>query len=45
MYIPAHQRDRRIGESYLDSRRKEFYEQRREAVSSRDHGHDYAKDP
>ena len=44
MYIPAHQRDRRIGESNSDSRRKEFYEQRREAVSSRDHGRDYAKD-
>jgi hypothetical protein len=39
-----HQRDRRIGESNSDSRRKEFYEQRREAVSSRDHGRDYAKD-
>ena len=36
VYIPAHQRGRRIG--------KEFYDQRREAVSSRDHGHDYAKD-
>ena len=44
VYIPAHQRDRRIGESNSDSRRKEFYDQRREAVSSRDHGHDYAKD-
>ena len=44
VYIPAHQRDRRIGESNSDSRRKEFYEQRREAVSSRDHGRDYAKD-
>ncbi len=44
MYIPAHQRDRRIGESNSDSRRKEFYDQRREAVSSRDHGRDYAKD-
>ncbi len=44
MYIPAHQRDRRIGESNSDSRRKEFYEQRREAVGSRDHGRDYAKD-
>ncbi len=44
MYTPAHQRDRRIGESNSDSRRKEFYDQRREAVSSRDHGHDYAKD-
>ena len=42
--IPAHQRDRRIGESNSDSRRKEFYDQRREAGSSRDHGHDYAKD-
>ncbi len=44
LYIPAHQRDRRIGESNSDSRRKEFYEQRREAVSSRDHGRDYTKD-
>ncbi len=44
VYIPAHQRDRRIGESNSDSSRKEFYDQRREAVSSRDHGHDYAKD-
>ena len=44
VYIPAHQRDRRIGESNSDSRRKEYYEQRREAGSSRDHGHDYAKD-
>ena len=44
VYIPAHQGDRRIGESNSDSRRKEFYDQRREAVSSRDHGHDYAKD-
>jgi len=44
VYIPAHQLDRRIGESNSDSRRKEFYEQRREAVSSRDHGRDYTKD-
>jgi hypothetical protein len=44
VYIPAHQRDRRIGESNSDSRRKEFYERPREAVSSRDHGRDYAKD-
>ena len=44
MYVPAHQRDRRIGESNSDSRRKGFYEQRREAVSSRDQGRDYAKD-
>ena len=44
VYVPAHQRDRRIGESNSDSRRKEFYDQRREAGSSRDHGHDYAKD-
>ena len=44
VYIPANQRDRRIGESNSDSRRKEFYDQHREAVSSRDHGHDYAKD-
>ncbi len=44
VYVLAHQRDRRIGESNSDSRRKEFYDQRREAVSSRDHGHDYAKD-
>ncbi len=43
-YIPAHQRDRRIGESNSDSRRKEFYDHRREAVSSRNHGRDYAKD-
>ena len=35
-YIPAHQRDRRIGESNSDSRRKEFYDRRREA--------DYGKD-
>ena len=34
-YIPAHQRDRRIGESNSDSRRKEFYDQRREAENSR----------
>jgi hypothetical protein len=44
VYIPAHQRDRCIGESNSNSRRKEFYEQRRDAVSSRDHGRDYAKD-
>ena len=44
MYVPANQRDRRIGESNSDSRRKEFYEQRREAVSSSDQGRDYAKD-
>ncbi len=44
VYIPAHLRDRRIGESSSDSRRKEFYDRRREAESSRDHGHDYAKD-
>jgi hypothetical protein len=44
VYILAHQRDRRIGESNSDSRRKEFYDQRRKAVSSHDHGHDYAKD-
>jgi hypothetical protein len=44
VYIPAHQRDRRIGESNSDSRRKEFYDPRREAVSSCDHGRDYAKD-
>ena len=43
-YIPAHQRDRRIGESNSDSRRKEFYDRRREAESSFDRGHDYAKD-
>ena len=44
LYIPAHQRDRRIGELNSDSRRKEFCEQRREAVNSRDHGRDYAED-
>ena len=44
VHIPAHQRDRRIGESNSDSRRKEFDDQRREAVSSRDHSHDYSKD-
>ena len=44
VYVPVHQRDRRIGESNSDSRRKEFYDRRREAESSRDHGHDYAKD-
>jgi hypothetical protein len=44
LYTPAHQRDRRIGESNSDSRRKEYYEKRREEVSSRDHGRDYAKD-
>ena len=43
-YIPAHQRDRRIGESNSDSRRKEFYDRRREAESSHDRGQDYAKD-
>ena len=43
-YISAHQRDRRIGESNSDSRRKEFYDRRREAESSRDCGHDYGKD-
>ena len=43
-YIPAHQRDRRIGESNSDSHRKEFYDRRREAESSHDRGHDYAKD-
>ena len=44
VYIPGYQRDRRIGESNSDSRRKEFYDQRREAGSSRDHSHGYAKD-
>jgi hypothetical protein len=40
-YIPAQQRDRRIGdESNLDSRRKEFYDRRREAENSHDRGHD-----
>jgi hypothetical protein len=43
-YIPAHQRDRRIGESNSDSRRKEFYDRRREAESSHYRRHDYAKD-
>jgi hypothetical protein len=31
VYFRAHQRDRRIGESNSDSRRKEFYDRRREA--------------
>ena len=44
LYVPAHQRDRRIGESNSDSRRKEYYDRRREAESSRDHGNDYVKD-
>jgi hypothetical protein len=44
VYIPAHQRGRRIGESNSDSRRKEFYDRRRETESSRNHGYDYAKD-
>ncbi len=44
LYIPAHQRDRRIGESNSDSRRKELYEQRRAEVSSHDHCRGYAKD-
>ena len=44
VYIPAHQRDRRIGESNSDSRRKEFYDRRRETESSHDHRQDYAKD-
>ena len=44
VYVPAHQRDRPIGESNSDSRRKEYYDRRREAESSRDHGHDYTKD-
>ena len=44
LYIPGHQRDRRIGESNSDSRRKEIYEQRRAEVSSRDPVRDYAKD-
>ena len=43
-YIPAHQRDRRIGESNSDSHRKEVYDLRRESESSHDRGHDYAKD-
>ena len=43
-YIPARQRDRCIGESNSDSRRKEFYDRRHEAKSSHDRGHDYAKD-
>ena len=33
-----------IGESNSDSHQKEFYDRRREAESSRDRGHDYAKD-
>ena len=36
VYFLAHQRDRRIDESNSDSRRKEFYDRRREAESSRD---------
>ena len=44
LYVPAHQRDRRIGESNSDSRRKEYYDRRREAESSREHGNDYAKE-
>ena len=44
VYIPAHQRDRRIGESNSDFRRKKFYDQRREAGSSRDHGHGSTRD-
>ena len=28
VYVSAHQRDRRIGESNSDSRRKKFYDQR-----------------
>ena len=43
-YIPAHQRDRHIGESNSESRRKEFYDRRRESESSWDRGHDYVKD-
>ena len=43
-YIPAHQRDRRIGESNSDSHRKEIYDRRRESESSHDRGHDNAKD-
>ena len=43
-YIPAHQHDRRIGESNSDSRQKEFYDRRREAESSKDRGHEYTKD-
>ena len=43
-YIPAHQRDRRIGETNSDSRRKDFYDRRREAESSHDRGQDYAKE-
>ena len=43
-YIPALQCDRRIGESNLDSCRKEFYDRCREAESSRDRDHDYGKD-
>ena len=39
-YIPAHQRDRCIGESNSDS----FYDRRRKADISRDRGHDNAKD-
>ena len=44
--LPAHQRGRRIGESNSDSRRKEFYDRRRETESSRDHDRskDYGKD-
>ena len=44
VYVLTHQRDRRIGESNSDSRRKEFDDRRREAESSRDHGHDYTRD-
>ena len=31
LYVPAHQRDRRIGELNSDSRRKEFYDRRRDS--------------
>ena len=43
-YIPAHQRDRRIGETNSDSRRKDFNDRRGEAKSSHDRGQDYAKE-
>ncbi len=41
-YIPAHQRDRRIGDesTNLDSCRKEFHDRRREAENSHDREHD-----
>ena len=43
-FVPAHQRDHRIGETNTDTHRKNYYDRRRDGESSRDRGHDTGKD-